>query len=104
VDFKFREISFGEIAQQGEIETKTGLPQYVKKNWPELAVTVPDHESQDHDVVLVRRTIHLGKPRGVGKLKWGGNGEGTGRGRSVYEQPRAKVDGIAPPKGGIPSK
>ncbi len=55
---------------------------------------VPDHESRDRDVVLVRRTIHLGKTRGVGKLEWGGSGEG----RSVYEQPGAKVDGIAPRK------
>ncbi len=59
---------------------------------------VPDLVSRDRDVVLVRRTIHLGKPRGVGKLEWGGNGEGTGRGRSVYEQPGAKVDRIAPCK------
>ncbi len=39
-------------------------------------LTVPDHETRDRDVVLVRRTIHLGKPRGVGKLEWEGNGEG----------------------------
>jgi hypothetical protein len=58
-------------------------------------VTVPDHESRDRDVVLVRRTIYLGKPRGVGNLEWGGDGEGMGRGRSVYEQPGTKVDGIA---------
>ncbi len=64
--------------------------------------TVPDLASRDRDVVLVRRTIHLGKPRGVGKLEWGGSGEGMARerrgGRSVYEQPGAKVDGIAPRK------
>jgi hypothetical protein len=65
---------------------------------------VPDHESRDHDVILVRRTIHLGKPRGVGKLEWRGNGEGMGRGRSVHEHPGAKVDRIAPRKGGIPRK
>ncbi len=59
-------------------------------------ISVPDHKSQDHDVVLVRRTIHLGKPQGVGKLEWGGNEEGMGR--SVYKQPGAKVDGIAPHK------
>ncbi len=58
--------------------------------------SVPDHESRDHDVVLVKRTISLGKPRGVGKLERGRNGEGMGKGRSVYEQPGAKVDGIAP--------
>jgi hypothetical protein len=59
---------------------------------------VPDHESQDLDVVLVRRTINLGKPQGVGKLERGRNGEGMGGGRSVYEQPAAKVDGNAPRK------
>jgi hypothetical protein len=58
-------------------------------------MVVPDHGSRDRDVVLVRRTVNLGKPRGVGKLERGGNGEG---GRSVYEQPGAKVDGIAPRK------
>jgi hypothetical protein len=52
----------------------------------------------DRDVVLVGRTVDLGKPRWVVKLGWGGNGEGTGRGRSVYEKPGAKVDGIAPHK------
>jgi hypothetical protein len=56
---------------------------------------VPDHGSRDRDVVLVRCTTSLGKPRGVGNLEWGGKGEGMGRGRSVYEQPGAKVDGIA---------
>ncbi len=61
-------------------------------------VIVPDHESRDHDVVLVRLTIHLGNPLGVGKMEWGGNGEETGRGRSVYEQPGTKVDGFTPRK------
>ncbi len=63
-----------------------------------LYSNVLDHESRDRDVVLVRRTINLGKPRGVGKLQGRRNGEGMGRGRSVYEQPGAKVDGIAPRK------
>ncbi len=63
-----------------------------------IARNVPDHESRDRDVVLVRRTIHLGKPLEVGKLEWGGDGEGMGRGRSVHEQPGAKLDGIAPRK------
>jgi hypothetical protein len=60
-----------------------------------VKVSVPDHGSRDRDVVLVRSTISLGKPQGVGKLEWGENGEGMGRERSVYEQPGAKVDGIA---------
>jgi hypothetical protein len=58
-------------------------------------MSVPDHGSRDRDVVLARRTISLGKPRGVGNLEWGGKGEGMRRGRSVYKQPGAKVDGIA---------
>jgi hypothetical protein len=37
-------------------------------------LTVPVHGSRDRDVVLVRRTIGSGKPRGVGNLGWGGNG------------------------------
>jgi hypothetical protein len=46
-------------------------------------VHVPDPGSRDRDVVLVRRTIRSGKPRGVGNLEWGGNGERMGRGRPV---------------------
>ncbi len=64
---------------------------------------VLDHGSRDRDVILVRRTIHLGRPRGVGNLEWGGNGKGLGRGRSVYEKPGAKV-GSHHAKGGTPSK
>jgi hypothetical protein len=30
--------------------------------------------------------------------EWGGNGEGMGRKKSVYEQPGTRVDGIAPHK------
>jgi hypothetical protein len=48
------------------------------------AVSVPDHESRDRDVVLVRRTIQLGKPRGSGNWSgegmergWGGGGQFT---------------------------
>jgi hypothetical protein len=36
-------------------------------------ILVPDHESRDRDVVLVRRTIHW-ETLGVRKLEWGGNG------------------------------
>ncbi len=56
-----------------------------------LAGIVPDHESRDRDVVLVGRTIYLGKPWGVGNLEWGGIEEGG----PVHEQPGTKVDGIA---------
>ncbi len=54
-------------------------------------VIVLDLGSWDCDVVLVRRTIGSEKPQGSGL--W--NGEGMGKGRSVSEQPGAKVDGIA---------
>jgi hypothetical protein len=60
-------------------------------NCPFDIVFVPDLGSRDRDVVLVRRTISSGKSRGSGI--W--NGEGMGKGRSVQEQPGAKVDGIA---------
>jgi hypothetical protein len=44
-------------------------------------VIVPDIESQDHEVVIVGRTINLG----TRNLEWGGNGEGLRKGRSVHE-------------------
>jgi hypothetical protein len=50
----------------------------------EGALLLGTMRSRDHDVVLVRRTIDLGC--------WE---FGMGRGRSVYEQPGTKVDGIA---------
>jgi hypothetical protein len=37
---------------------------------------VLDLVSRICNVVLVRRTFSSGKPRGVGILEWGGNGEG----------------------------
>ncbi len=55
-------------------------------------LVVPDHGSPDRNVVLVRRTMGSGvNPGGSGIWK----GEGMGWGRSVYEQPGTKVDGIA---------
>jgi hypothetical protein len=42
---------------------------------------VPDRRSRDLEVVVVRRTINLS----AGNLKWGGNGRGLRKGRSVYE-------------------
>jgi hypothetical protein len=57
--------------------------------------------SRGRDVVLEGRTIDLGKPGGIGI--W--NGEGMGRGRSVYEQPGTRVDeDCTTQRGGIPSK
>jgi hypothetical protein len=54
-------------------------------DFPNEEIRVPDLVSQNRDVVLVRRIFSSGKPRGVGNLEWKGNGEGMGRGRSVYE-------------------
>jgi hypothetical protein len=62
--------------------------------------TVPDLVSRIRDVVLVRRIFSSGKPQGSGF--W--NGEGMEMGRSVYEQPGTKVDGILSHQGGFPSK
>jgi hypothetical protein len=67
-------------------------------------VTVLDLVSQIRDVILVRRTFSSGKPQGIGILEWGGDGEGMGMGRSVYEQPGTKVDRILSHQGGFPSK
>jgi hypothetical protein len=69
-----------------------------------LMIIVLDLVSQIRDVVLVRRTFSTGKLQGVGILEWGGDGEGIGMGRSVYEQPGTKVDGILSQQGGFPSK
>ncbi len=56
--------------------------------------------SQCRDVVLEGRTIELGEPLGAGK--W--DGEGVGRGRSVYKQPGTRVDkDRTTQKGRIPS-
>jgi hypothetical protein len=51
-----------------------------------MITVVPDHESRDRDVILIRRTIYLGKPRGVGKLEWGGIGEGEVSLRATWGQ------------------
>ncbi len=48
--------------------------------------------------------VWLGKPQGVGILEWGGDEEGMEMGRSVYEQPGTKADGILSHRGGFPSK
>ncbi len=61
---------------------------------------VPDHASRIRDVILVRRIFSSGNPRGSGICY----GEGMERGRSVYEQPGTKVDGILSRQGGFPSK
>jgi hypothetical protein len=50
---------------------------------------------------LSKAHIWLGKPQGAGILEWGGNGEGMEMGRSVYEQPGTKVDGILSQQGGL---
>jgi hypothetical protein len=42
--------------------------------------------SRDRDVVLVGRTIKLGKPWGDENLEWGGNGEGEVSLRATWDQ------------------
>ncbi len=64
-------------------------------------MSVLDLVSQFCDVVLVRRTFSSGKPQGVGIWEWGGDGEGMEMGKSVYEQPGTKVDGILLQQGGF---
>jgi hypothetical protein len=53
--------------------------------------------SQVRDVVSVRCIFNSGNARGSGF--W--NGEGMEMGRSVYEQPGTKVDGILSQQGGF---
>jgi hypothetical protein len=57
--------------------------------------------SQFCDVILVRRTFGWENPRGAGILGWGGKWEGMEMGRSVYEQPGTKADGILSQQGGF---
>jgi hypothetical protein len=66
-----------------------------------MVFSVLDSVNQSCDVVLVRRTFSSGKPQEAGILEWGGNGEGMEMGRSVYEQPGTKVDGILSQQGGF---
>ncbi len=78
-----------------------GVVQYLVA-W--CTVVVQDHGSRDRDVVLERRTIYLEKPRGVGKLEWGGNGEGR-RGRGQFTNNLGpRWTGSHHAKEGIPSK
>jgi hypothetical protein len=60
-------------------------------------VLVPDLGSRDHNVVFVRRTISLGKPRGVGNLDWGGDGKGEVSSRVTWGQ--GGQDRITPKEG-----
>jgi hypothetical protein len=55
----------------------------------------------DSRCCLSKVHIWLWKPQGVGILEWGGNGEGMEMGRTVYEQPGTKVDGILSQQGGF---
>jgi hypothetical protein len=56
---------------------------------------VPDLGSRDRDVVLVRRGACWGNPKGGWEFGMGRDWGGSGRGRSVYGQPGAKVHRIA---------
>ncbi len=58
-----------------------------------MITVVPDHESRDRDVILIRCTIYLGKPRGSGNWsgegmgrQWGGNWEGEVSLRATWGQ------------------
>ncbi len=63
---------------------------------------------RDRDVVLVRCTIGSEKPRGVGNLEWGGNGEEMGRelggGGQFTSNLGPRWTGLHHAKGGFPSK
>ncbi len=63
-------------------------------------LTDPDHGSRDSDVVLVRRTIGSGKPRGLGI--W--DGEGLGGGGQFTSNLGPRWTGSLHAKGGFPSK
>ncbi len=69
---------------------------------------VPDYVKSGRDVVFVKRTIDLGKPRGVGKLEWRGNGEGMGTEWGGEGQFTSNLGpgwtGLHQTRGGIPSK
>ncbi len=50
------------------------------------SVTVPDPGSRDRDVVLVKRGVWWGNPRGVGNLECGGDGNGEVSLRATWDQ------------------
>jgi hypothetical protein len=54
------------------------------------AVNVPDHESRDRDVVIVKRTTYFGKTPGGQEFgmgrEWGGNEEGEVSSRATWGQ------------------
>jgi hypothetical protein len=61
-------------------------------------ISVPDYESWDRDVILVRRSTYFGETPGGWEFGIGRDLGGLRKGRSVHEQPGAKVDGIEPHK------
>ncbi len=63
-----------------------------------MVLIVPDLGSRDRDIVLVRRVACWRNPKGGREFGMGRNWGELRKGRSVYEQPGAKVDGIAPHK------
>jgi hypothetical protein len=85
----------GQLEWFSELDSFHCFTRFIALNLLRGSPNAPGLGSRDHDVVLVGRTISSGKPRGVENSEWGGDGEGTGKGRSVQEQPGAKVDRIA---------
>jgi hypothetical protein len=65
---------------------------------------VPDPGSRDRDVVLVKRRVCWGNPRGVGNLEWGGDGEGMRKGGQFTSNLGPRWTGSHHAKGGFPSK
>jgi hypothetical protein len=76
----------------------------LSSQWPRhrlYMLNVLDLVSQVRDVILVRCIFSSGEPQGVRILEWGVYGKGLEMGRSVYEQPGTKVDGILSQHGGF---
>jgi hypothetical protein len=95
-------MRYGELGPLGAVVAR----EYVVLRLESLGdVIVPDLASRIRDVVLVRRIFSSGKPWGGREFRNGeGIGEGMEMGRSVYEKPGTRMDGILSRQGGLPSK
>jgi hypothetical protein len=78
-----------------------GYSNYVKVLLNRLTIIVLDLVSQVCDVVLMNVFLDLGDPRGSGFWNEGYMDKESEMGRSVYEQPGNKVDGILSRQGGF---
>jgi hypothetical protein len=68
--------------------------------WSKQVIIVLELVSQIHDVVLMNVYLDLVSPGGSGFWNEGYVSQGREMGRSVYEQPRNKVDGSCHSKEG----